>query len=505
MLLMGIDVGTTGFKILLTRPDGEVLAKAYGEYSVYRPRSTWVEVDLDEVWGSILVQMRRLVKSTLPEKVVGIAVSSQGETVVPVNKAGKSLARAISWTDRRTEEQVEWWTKRYDAWEIYQVTGQPLHPMFTVNKLMWLKKHRLRLYWKTYKFLCVEDFLNFRLTSNPITDHSIATRTMMFDIRRKEWSSDILETAGIDRSKLPDLAPSGSFVGQVREDVAKKVGLSANVYVSTGGHDHSAAAFGVGITRDGPALDDLGTSESILAVTKRPMLRRSMFEGGYAICPYVKEDKFVVLSAIPAAGASLAWFRDQFGQPERTVAKRRRMGVYDLMMDEASESQPGAAGLFFIPHLAGAMTPHSDPKSRGVLLGLRLHHTRNDLLRSIAEGVILEQRGNIEYQESEGIRISELRVTGGGAASEFWLKLRADILGKKIAVPKITEATAFGAALLAGVGMKIYHSYEQAAKEAYRVKKTFSPSREAHRKYNSLYELHREIYPLLRGIFQKIP
>lgn len=504
MLLMGIDVGTTGFKILLTRPNGEVAAKAYGEYSVYRPKSTWVEVDLDEVWSSILVQMRRLVKSTFPERLVGLAVSSQGETVVPVNKAGECLARAISWTDRRTEEQFEWWRKRYDAWEIYQITGQPLHPMFTVNKLMWLKKYRSKLYRKTYKFLCVEDFLNFRLTSNPITDYSIAARTMMFDIRRKEWSSDIVETAGIDRSKLPNLAPSGRVVGEIREDVAKKIGLSANVYVSTGGHDHSAAAFGVGITRDGPALDDLGTSESILAVTKRPMLRRSLFEGGYAVCPYVKEDRFIVLSAIPAAGAALRWFRDQFGQSERAVAKRRRVGVYDVMMCEASGSQPGASGLFFLPHLAGAMTPYSDPKSRGVLLGLRLYHTRNDLLRSIAEGVILEQRGNIEYQESEGIRISELRVTGGGAASEFWLKLRADILGKKVVVPKITEATAFGAALLAGVGMKIYRSYEEAVKEAYRVKKTFSPRRQAHRRYNTFYELHRKIYPLLRGIFQEI-
>ena len=338
---MGVDVGTTGFKILLTRPNGRVLAKAYGEYSVYRPRSTWVEVDLDEVWTSILVQMRRLVKNTLPEKVVGLAVSSQGETVVPVKKTGECLARAISWTDRRTEEQVEWWTKQYDPWEIYQITGQPLHPMFTVNKLLWLKKYRAGLFKSAYKFLCVEDFLNFRLTSNPITDYSIATRTMMFDIRRKEWSSDILENAGIDRSKLADLAPSGSFVGEVKEDVAKKIGLSANVYVSTGGHDHSSAAFGVGITRDGPALDDLGTSESVLAVTKRPMLKRTLFEGGYAICPYVKEDKFIVLSAIPAAGASLRWFRDQFGQSSQPHREREAVGLERV----CREWQPGSTFL----------------------------------------------------------------------------------------------------------------------------------------------------------------
>jgi xylulokinase len=504
MLLMGIDVGTTGFKILLTRPNGEVVAKAYREYPVYRPKPTWVELDLDEVWRSIIVQTRRLVRSTCGERLVGLAVSSQGETVVPVNKAGECLGRAISWTDRRTEEQLEWWSKRYDAWEIYKITGQPLHPMFSVNKLMWIKKHRSELYRKAYKFLCVEDFFNFKLTSNPITDYSIAARTMMLDIRKKEWSSEIIEATGIDRTKLPDLAPSGKLIGEIGEDVAKKIGLSGRTYVTTGGHDHSVAAFGVGITRDGPALNDLGTSESILAVTKKPMLRRHLFEGGYACCPHVKEDMFVVLSGIATAGAVLRWFRDQFGERERAVAKRRKMSVYDVMMDEASSSQPGALGLLFLPHFAGTMTPYLDPKSKGALLGLRLFHTRSDLLRSIAEGIIFEQRNNIEYQESEGIRISDLRVTGGGAGNEFWLQLRADILGKNIVVPQITEATVFGTALLAGIGTKIYGSFEEAQRKTYHVRKIFSPNRDVQRKYDAFYELHRKTYPSLRRIFQEM-
>jgi len=502
MLLMGIDVGTTRFKIIMTRPNGEVVAEAYREYPVYRPKPTWVELDLDEIWRSILVETRRLVKSSRRERVVGLAISSQGETVVPVNRDGECLARAISWTDSRTEEQVEWWRKRYGAWKIYQITGLPLHPMFTVNKLMWLKKYKSELYKKAYRFLCVEDFFNFKLTSNPITDYSIAARTMMLDVRKREWSSEIIETAGIDGSKLPDLAPSGKLIGEVKEDVARKMGLSRGVYVSTGGHDHPVAAFGVGITRQGPALCDLGTTESILAVTKEPMLSRHLFKGSYAYYPYVKEGMFAVLSGILTTGAILRWFRDQFGETERAIAKRRKMNVYDLMMEEASTSQPGAFGLLLLPHFAGTMAPYSDSKSRGAFLGLRLFHTRSDFLRSIAEGIIFEQRSNIEYQEAEGSRISELRATGGGAANEFWLQLRADIVGKKVVVPKVTEATAFGAALLAGIGVKVYRSFEEAQREAYRVKKIFYPRKDIQRKYNVLYQLHRKIYPSLRRIFQ---
>jgi xylulokinase len=500
MLLIGIDVGTTRFKVVMTRPSGEVLAQASREYAVHRPKRTWVELDLEEIWKSILLETRRLVKSTPREEVVGLAVSSQGETVVPVNRDGKCLARAISWTDRRAEEQSEWWRKRYGAWEIYKITGLPLHPMFTVNKLMWLKKYKPELYRKAYRFLCVEDFLNFKLTSNPITDHSIAARTMMFDIRKKEWSNEIVETAGIDESKLPDLAPSGTLIGEVKGDVARSMGLSKGVQVSTGGHDHSVAALGAGITREGQALYDLGTTESILVVTNKPMLSHRLFKGGYTSCPYVKEDRFVLLSGILTP--VLRWFGDQFGEAENAVANRRKMNVYDVMMAEASASQPGALGLLFLPHFAGTGPPYSDPKSRGAFLGLRLFHTRNDFLRSVAEGMVFEQRNNIENQEAEGIRISELRATGGGSANEFWLQLRADILGKRVIVPKVTEASAFGAALLAGIGAKVYRSFDEAQRDACRVKRIFYPRRDAHREYGAFYRLHRRIYPSLKRIFQ---
>lgn len=502
MLLMGIDVGTTRFKILMTRPNGEVVAESYRDYPIYRPEPTWAEVDLEEIWTSILAETRRLIKRVRSERVLALAVSSQGETVVPVNRDGECLARAISWTDRRTEEQVHWWRNRYGAWELYQVTGQPLHPMFTVNKLMWLKKHKFELYRKAYRFLCVEDFLNFKLTSNPVTDYSVAARTMMFNVRKREWSDDIINIAGLDRSRLPDLAPSAKLIGEVKQDVARRMGLKGTVYVSTGGHDHSVAAFGAGITRESQALCDMGTTESVLTVTKRPIISRRLFEAGYASCPYVKENIFVVLSGILTAGAILEWFRDQFGDKERDTAKRRKTNAYEIMMEEASRSQIGAMGLMLLPHFAGAAQPYSDSKSRGALIGLRVFHTRNDFLRSIAEGILFEQRNNIDYQEPEGIRISELRATGGGAINEFRLQLTADILGKIVVIPNATEATAFGAALLGGIGGKVYRSFEKAQKEACRIKRVFFPRKDVRAKYNTSYQLHRKIYPSLKQIFQ---
>lgn len=505
MLLLGIDIGTTGCKVIVARPDGKIVAQGYREYRVHRPRPGWVELDGEYLWNLVVSLLRDTNDRVEAEKIQGIGISSQGETVIPVNREGKCLWRAISWTDRRTEGWDRWWRREFGDWEVYRITGLPLSPpIYTINKIMWFRKNKENIYRKTWKFLCMEDYIIFRLTGVAVTDYSIACRTMTLDLRRQKRSTEILQAAKIDETLLPDICPSGTPVGKIETEIARRTGLPSKALVTTGGHDRPCAALAAGVTREGPTLDDTGTAEILAVATQRPILTRKLMEGGFPAEPHVIKGMFLTLSGVLSSGALLKWFRDQFGEKEKEISKKEAVDPYDVMMREASNSKPGASGLMLLPHFAGAFTPHLDPESRGVLLGLRLSHTREDVIRALVEGATFEVRSCIEYQEREGIKISEVRATGGGAKSEFWLQLKANIFDKKVVAPYATESSPLGATMLAGVGTGVYKDVEESVKKIYRAKSKYLPQEDIVREYTRLYEIWRELYPNLESLLHLV-
>jgi len=502
MLLLGIDIGTTGCKVIVARPDGEIVAQEYREYIYHRPKPGWVELDVDYLWNLVMGSIKKIT-DRVEDEVKGIGVSSQGETVVPVDREGKCLYRAISWTDRRTEGFDRWWRREFGEWEAYQITGLPFAPpIYSINKIMWLKENKEDVFHKTWKFLCMEDYIIFKLTGVAVTDYSMACRTMTFDLQRQIRSSEILQVAKIDESLFPDIRPSGTPVGEIKAEAAKKTGLSSDTIVTTGGHDRPCAALAAGIIGEGPMLDDTGTAEALAVVAQRPILTRNLMEGGLPAEPHVRKGMFLTLSGVLTSGALLKWFRDQFGEGEKEIARKEAIDPYDVMMREASTSKPGASGLMLLPHFAGGF---ADAESRGVLIGLRLYHTRGDVIRALVEGATFQARSCIEYQEKEGMQISEVRATGGGAKSEFWLQLKANIFGKKVISPHAAGGSPLGAAMLAGVGTKIYKDIEESVEKTYRVERTYLPQKEIERQYTKLYKIWREIYPTLKNLLHKIP
>ncbi|RJS84584.1 hypothetical protein CW706_03755 [Candidatus Bathyarchaeota archaeon] len=509
MYILGLDVGTTGCKSIIFSPDGRIVSSAYGEYKLYHRRIEWSELNPYETWNTAKETIRRSIENVRirPEEIAALSTSVLGEAFIPVDEKGNPLYWSMTTFDARAVEQTRWWEEKFGADEIYRITGQPLTssmPIYPLPKIQWLREYEPKVYEKTWKFLCWEEYVNMKLCGKPVTDFSVASRTMMFDITRKKWSGEILDVAGIDEDLLPEAAPSGVVIGHVSPKASEETGLSEETLIVTGGHDQPCGALGAGLVESGPAMDATGTVECIGVVLDRPVLNERLRRGGFAVHHYVIEDIYFLFGFNPTSGVILRWFRDNFAEGERMKADEKGVNVYEILMSLAAESPPGARGLFFLPYFEGSGTPTFNRKARGVILGLTLSHKKSDVLRAILEGLSYELRRNIEAIERNGTKISEVRAIGGGAQSDFWLQIKADITGRLIVAPKVTEAASLGAAILAGVGSRVYESIKEAVRRIYAERAKFIPQTSNVEKYGGCYGLYKRIYDALAGIFDEI-
>jgi len=509
MYLLGLDVGTTGCKSIIFSPNGEIKSSAYGEYRLYHRRIGWSELNPEEVWNTTRKTIRRSIENGKidPKQIVAVGTSVLGDAFIPVDEAGKPLYWSMTTVDARAAQQTRWWEENFGADRIYSITGQPLTssmPIYPLPKIQWIREYEPQIYGKTAMFLCWEDYVNMKLCGKPVVDFSVASRTMMFDIVKKEWSREILETAKLDENLLAETQPAGTVVGHISSKASEETGLSERTLVVTGGHDQACGALGAGIVESGPAMDATGTVECIGVILKTLSLTEQARMQGFAVHHYVIEDKYFLFGFNPTSGVILRWFRDNFAEKEREEARRRKIDVYDLLMSSAAESPLGAKELFFLPYFEGSGTPTFNRKARGVLLGLTLAHGKNEILRAMLEGLSYEIRRNIEAIENLGTEIVEVRAIGGGARSTFWLQLKADITGRPLVVPDVTEAASLGAAILAGVGAGIYRSVGEALKRVYKVRSRFSPKAEETKRYERYYDVYIKIYMPLIEIFDEI-
>lgn len=509
MYMLGLDVGTTGCKSVIFSLDGSVVSSAYGEYRLYHRKPDWSELNPQEVWEKVVATIRSSINRSKikPRMIEALSTTVLGEAFIPVDENGKCLYWSMTTFDARAEEQTRWWEENLGAKPMYQITGQPLTssmPIYTLQKIQWLRENEPEIYKKTWKFLCWEDYVNFKLCGRPVTDRSVATRTMMYDIRKKRWSETILEMAGIDEALLPEVQLSGTPVGEVSSEASEETGLAEGTLVVAGAHDQACGALGAGIVGEGPAMDATGTVECIAVVQSEPILTEKMRTEGFAVHCYVMEDSYYTFGFNPCGGVILRWFRDNFAEEEFEEAKRAGVSVYDILTSMASKSPVGSMDLFLLPYFEGSGTPTFNRKARGAIIGLTLAHGKRDIVRSILEGLTYELRNNLDAMEENGITITELRAIGGGARSPFWLQMKADLTDRRVVVPKVTEAAALGAAVLAGVGSKAYRSIEEGARSVYREKAAYTPREEVTKAYERYYTLYKRLYSELKGLFADV-
>ncbi len=495
MSLVGLDIGTTGCKAAAFNLEGELLAMAYREHPLLHPRPGWSEHDVDLVWDEVQTVLKEVNAQVKHDPVKALSISCHGEAVVPVAKDGATLYNFVITFDDRTRPQYRWWKEEVGAEKIFHITGMPLHPMYSINKIMWFRENRPRIFERTWKFLLVEDFFNYRLGAEPAIDYSLAARTMAFDVTGRVWSEEMLSLAGLDASLLSRPEPSGTVVGYVSKTLAEELGFVRKVAIVTGGHDQPCGALGAGIIEEGIAINATGTSDVVCPAFEKPILSQAMLEANYPCYSHVYEDMYLTIAFNMTGGLLMRWYRDTLCQAEQLEAERSGRDVYDIIVEQAA-AEP--VDIFILPHFVGSGTPTLDPASRGAILGLTLDATKADLSRAVLDSTDYEMKFNLETMKSIGIDIEELRAVGGGAKSKRWLQLKADTFGVRVVSLKVSEASGLGPAILAGAAIGEFDSMRQGVEATVQIKEVYEPNPTEQAKYEERYQRFVEIYPLLR-------
>jgi xylulokinase len=430
------------------------------------------------------------------DPIKALAVSSLGEAMVPVTVDRQVLGPSILNFDVRGEEYLEGLGSILADDRLYGINGNTLGNHYGLTKLMWIKEQQPDLYERADKFLLWGSFVPFMLGAEPVVDYSLANRTLLFDVDCQAWSEELLEIAGLDRAKLPETSPSGRVIGTVSDSVARELGLPAKVSIVTGAHDQCANAVGCGVIQEGRAVYGMGTFICITPVFSKRRDPAVMIERGVNTEHHAVPGKFV--SFIYNQGGSLVkWFRDTAAMAEHRDAEAAGRDIYEDLFAEIPEGMRSAGRIVVLPHFTTTGPPEFISDSCGVIAGLRLETSRGDILKGILEGVTFYLKECVESLPPTGIEITDFRAVGGGSKSDAWLQVTADILQRPLVRPKVTEAGALGAAIIAGVGCGVFPSYEAGVEAMVSLERTFEPDPRKVEAYEIRFEQYRRLWPLM--------
>jgi len=493
---LGIDVGTTGCKVVAFSERGEIIARSYREYPLYYPQTGWIELDAEEVYRAVEDSLQEVSQGLLNDPPRSLAISSQGEAVVPVGEGGECLARSIVTFDQRGDEFVPFWEEKVGRKPFFELTGTSLSGIGTVNKILWWKKYKKDVFEKARYFLCFEDFIMYRLGVEPAISFSLAGRTMMFEVQKEKWSEKILSLAGIDPMRLARPLPSGEVVGEVAPSFAQKMGWKEKVIVATGGHDQPCGALGSGVIKPALAMDATGTVECIAPALGQLVLSPVMEENNLCCYHHAFPSLYLTMVYNFTGGALLRWFRDNFAQKEKEIAERENCDVYDLILSRLP-SQP--TNIWVLPHFTTTGTPYFDTQSGGVIVGLKLETSREEFIKALLEGVSYEMKFNLELLSQAGVKVERLRAVGGGAKSPAWLQIKADVYGLPVETLSVTEAASLGAALLGRKAREKIEDFAGLINQLVQVRDVYEPDKDRNVLYKEKFEVYKRIYPALKN------
>mgnify|MGYP000979120391 CR=1 FL=1 len=494
MLIAGLDIGTTGCKISVFKKTGELLGQVYSEYPVTRTHNEH-EVDGGAIWEATKQIIRQAAQRY--GSIGGIGVTSFGEAFVMLDEADEPLHSAMLYTDPRGQEECAALIEELGADKIIGITGLNPHSMYSLPKLMWIKKHKPVIFARARRVCLMEDYIVYLLSGKAQIDYSLASRTMAFDIHSLTWSKEILQAAEIDIELLPVPVPAGTSAGKIRRALAFELGVSEDAEIVSVSHDQVAAAIGSGVFDKSVAVDGAGTVECITPVFSDLRSIGLMAQGNYSIVPYIIPGTYVCYAFSFTGGALVKWFIDNLAGYAAQQAERKEISIYRELEDNWRHTP---TGLLVLPHFAGAATPYMDAGSKGAIVGLTLANTQHDIFLAIMEGVCYEMLLNIRQLEKAGITIQRLHATGGGAKSRVWMQMKADILNVPITALRSVEAGATGSAMLVGIATGVFTDLNDAAKSMVIPKETFYPRKEIHDEYMKHYERYEKLYNAIRPL-----
>jgi xylulokinase len=463
------------------------------EYGVQHIRPAWVEQRPEDWWQAVGVAVRQALQGVAygPERVAAMAVSSQAPSLLPLGQSAEPLRPALIWMDRRAQAEAEYLAETIGFENICGVTGNRPDAFYVAAKLLWYKTHEPKLLARTARFVQINGYINYRLTGAFSMDPVHAALLQLRDYSTNEWSPALCDACGVDPRQFPDIGACNHIIGEVTREAAKVTGLRPGVPVVTGTVDGAAAALEAGVTRPGIAAEMTGTS-TVLLMPRTGGAR----EPAFINMPHALSALDLQLAAMVASGASLRWFHREFG-----LAEDYDGNPYEHLTNEASTAPAGSDGVIFLPYMMGERSPIWHTNARGVLFGLSLATPRAAIVRSILEGTVYALRHNMEVAACAGVQIQELRSIGGGAQSDLWNQMKADILGIPISLPEVSAGAPFGDALLAGMGIGLYPDPEKSIQTMIRIRKQYEPVEERHQRYGEFYQIFRRIYDHLREDF----
>lgn len=498
-MVLGIDVGTSGSRVVLVGHDGRVFASATAEHAPFTSLKTaWAEQEPEDWWRATRDAIRHALAAGRvdPRTIRALGLSGQMHGAVLLDQADQVVRPAIIWCDQRTEAECRWLTDTLGAARLLALTSNPALTNFTLPKLLWVRAHEPSAWHRVRHVLLPKDFIRLRLSGEHATDMADASGTLMLDVAHRRWSQEIVEAAGLDAAMLPSLFESPEVCARISAQAAADTGLPEGTPIVAGAGDQAAGAIGMGITRPGAVSVTIGTSGVVFAATSRPALDS---QGRLHTFCHAIPDRWHVMGVTQAAGLSLRWLRGQLGLTEQGDE------AYALMTREAAAVEPGADGVLWAPYLMGERTPHLDPGIRAAMIGLAATHTRGHLVRAVLEGVAFSLRDSFTLFHELGVPVRRVVVGGGGARSSLWREIQSNVFGHPVETVEADEGAAYGAALLAGVGAGFWPSVDEACDQLVHSSVAVSPNQSTIRVMNDRYAAYRRVYPALRSISSGAP
>ncbi|MFZ0540963.1 MAG: FGGY-family carbohydrate kinase [Candidatus Sulfotelmatobacter sp.] len=502
MSLLAVDIGSSRCKAVAFAATGEILAQHSCAYAPEFPAPSQAEMDAVRFWQAVCACSQAASKN-ISDPVRALCLSSHGESFVPVNGRNEAIAAAILNQDSRATEEAAGIEGTFGRKRLFEITGLVAHPMYPVPKILWLRKHRPELFASPVRFVSVIGYILSRLGLPAYIDYSLASRYLGFDIRRRQWSPEILAAAEISVECLPVAVPAGTIAGKLDAAAAGQLGLSAGTMVVMGGHDQPCGALGVGAIGAGRVADSMGTYECLAAASDQPSLTDAALAASLNSYCHVVPDKFITLAYFPS-GIMMKWFHDLLygegcGEDSR--------GTGDSFDDESLHyaamergAPAGPTGLCVTPNLIGTCNPDFNPHVRGIISGLSSNSSRNQIYKGILEGLACELAQMTEILTSAVGEFQDIFVTGGGSRSVLGLQLRAALSGRRLHVMKSPEAVCLGGAMLAGVAAGEYGGLREAVEVLVREVSVVSPDNAIATAYAQQVKQYRHLRSALTAI-----
>ena len=488
MLYIGVDLGTSSIKLLLMTETGEIRGVVTREYPLYFPKPGWSEQNPEDWYEALVDGVRELTENCDKSQIDGISFSGQMHGMVILDDKDQVIRPAILWNDGRTQEECNYLNDEIGRETISSYTANIALTGFTAPKLLWMKKHEPENFARIKKVMLPKDFIAYRLCGIHCTDVSDASGMLLFDVKNKKWSEEMLAICGLKLEQMPEIHESYQIVGNMTGTAAQELGLTTNVKVIAGGGDQAVAAVGTGTVGKGKCSVSLGTSGVVFISSDKFAV-----DDKNALHAFAHADgSYHFMGVMLSAAASNKWWMDEI------------IGTSEYTKEQKPITRLGENKVFFLPYLMGERTPHNNPNARGTFVGMTMDTTRADMTQAVLEGVAFALRDSFEITKSLGVKVERVRINGGGAKSPLWCKIIANVLNVKVDKINSEEGPAFGAAILAAVGCGKYSSVEEAAEKLIEVVDTTEQDSALVALYDKKYETFQQLYPALKDMYDKM-